>query len=190
MAQDPLFDPPPARLPRHLHDRVFGELPALVARCLDVPEVAAAVRPLLAAGWRPAQLGARVGALPGSPEPVDAVVALLCSLAARDSPQVRWERERAARLAAAEPTGAGAPGAPDGSGSRPASDQARAHWIAEARRSLGLAARPRPVPSPRPGPRCACCHDEGSFFVTRDVRLCAGCVSLLGSGRARLAVGA
>lgn len=197
MGQDPLFDPPPDRLPRRLHAQVFGELPVLLARSLDVPEVAAVVRPLLAAGWRPPQLGARVGALPPSEDPVAAVVAFLHGLGQRASPQVAWQHERAerARVAVhvAEVIGAGSPEVDAGTGAgqqKVASEQSRAHWIAEARRSLGLPARHRPVPPPRPAPRCASCRDEGSFFVTREVRLCAGCVSMLGTGRARVAVGA
>ena len=180
MGQDPLFDPPPDLLGRRLHAEVFGNLPALLARELDVREVAAAVRPLLARGWRPAQLGARVGALPAPADPVPAVVAFLEELLARRSPQESWQQDRAERAAArAEPDGP-----------PPASDEVRAHWVAEARRVLGTVARPHPQQPARPAPTCSSCAGEGAFFVTRTVRLCTACVELLDSGRARLAVGA
>ena len=180
MGQDPLFDPPPDLLGRRLHAEVFGNLPALLARELDVREVAAAVRPLLARGWRPAQLGARVGALPAPADPVPAVVAFLEELLARRSPQEAWQQDRAARASAA--TEADDP--------PPASDDVRAHWVAEARRVLGTPVRPHPQRPARPTPTCSSCNGEGAFFVTRTVRLCTVCVELLDSGRARLAVGA
>lgn len=177
----PLFDVPADLLGPRMHAAVFGELSTMTARALDVPEVAAAVRPLLARGWRPAQLGARVGALPASDDPAASAVALLESLLERSSPAETAARERAERLQRRtrdddQPV---------------ASEESRARWVAEARRSLGRPAPPRarsvPGPSARP---CASCGAEGGFFVTREVRLCAGCVELLGSGRARLAVGA
>jgi hypothetical protein len=179
MPQSPLFDPPRDRLGARLHEQVFGSLPRSTARALDVPEVAGAVRPLLARGWRPAQLAARVGALPAPADPVPAVVAFLEQLLARSSPQEAWEAEQAVRAAerAREADSAG----------EVASEASRAHWVAEARRTLGLPARPRPVPAPRAAPTCASCRGEGEFFVTRQVRLCGGCVALLASGRASLA---
>lgn len=180
MGQDPLFDPPEDLLGRRLHTEVFGSLPALLARELDAREVAAAVRPLLARGWRPAQLGARVGALPSPADPVPAVVAFLQELLARRSPQEAWQQDRADRAAAAE----------HADGPPPASDEVRAHWVAEARRALGAAARPRPQQPAPPAPTCSSCTGEGAFFVTRTVRLCTVCVELLESGRARLAVSA
>ena len=179
MAQNPLFDPPRDRLGVRLHEQVFGALPASTARALDVPEVAAAVRRLLERGWRPAQLAARVGALPAAPDPVPAVTAFLEQLLDRDSPSTAWAREQAERdreRAERRP----APG-------DVASEAARAHWVAEARRTLGLPARPRPVPAPRQAPPCSSCSGDGEFFVTRQVRLCGHCVELLASGRARLA---
>jgi len=182
MAQDPLFDPPQDRLGKRLHDEVFGALPALLARTLDVPEVAEAVRPLLARGWRPAQLGARVGALPAPTEPVPAVVAFLEQLLERDCPAQAWERERAER--AREAAAAQDPHR------QVASDEVRAHWVAEARRALGVQG-PRPTAAPvRSAPVCAACRGEGAFFVTRQVRLCRACVELLGSGRAHVALSA
>ena len=182
MAQDPLFDPPRDRLGRRLHDEVFGALPALLGRALDVPEVAAAVRPLLARGWRPAQLGARVGALPEPSDPVPAVVAFLEQLLERECPEQAWQRERAER--------ARAHAASTDPGHVVASDEARAHWVAEARRALGVPAPGRRPPTPRAAPVCAACCGEGAFFVTREVRLCRSCVEMLGSGRAHLAVSA
>lgn len=182
MGQTPLFDPPPDRLGARLHQEVFGVLPAATARALDVPEVAAAVRPLLAAGWRPAQLAARVGAVPAAPDPLVAVVAFLIALQERDCPQRVWERERAERDRERA--------ARDQQGRAAASDAARAHWAAEARRTLGLPARACPAPAARPAPVCSSCRGAGEFFVTRQVRLCSACVALLGSGRARLAASA
>ncbi len=178
MGQSPLFEAPPDRFGARLHDELFGALPAATGRQLDVPEVAAAVRPLLAAGWRPAQLAARVGALPAADDPVVAVVAFLEQLLERDCPQHVWERERADRERERA-----VPKQED----RPvASEASRAHWVAEARRSLGLPARTRAVGPVRPMPACASCGAHSEFFVTRQVRLCTGCVTLLGSGRARL----
>ena len=174
-----MFDAPPDRLGPRLHEQVFGQLPALLARSLDVPEVAAAVRPLLQRGWRPAQLGARVGALPAAADPVPAVVAFLEQLLERTSPQEAWQRERAERARAAEA---------EDDGRQVASDEVRAHWVAQARRSLGMPPSRPPAP-PRAVERvCATCSGEGAFFVTRHVRLCEACVELLRSGRARLAV--
>lgn len=177
---DGLFEAPAARLGRRLHDAVFDPLPAAFARACDVPEVAAAVRPLLARGWRPAQLSARLGALPEPPgDPVPAVVAFLGQLLERSSPQEAFDREQAER--AARP-------APDGP--PPATDAERERWVAQARRSLGLPQRPRAVAPLRTERSCASCSGEATFFVTREVRLCEACVSLLSSGRARLAVSA
>ena len=178
MAQSPLFDPPRDRLGARLHREVFGALPTTTARALDVPEVAAAVRPLLAGGWRPAQLGARVGALPAADDPVPGVTAFLVALRERDCPAHLWEREQAARRAERD-----ARQLEQGV----ASEESRARWAAEARRTLGLPARPRSAPTPRPCATCASCGSSGDFFVTRQVRLCRGCVDLLGSGRVRLA---
>lgn len=181
MGQDPLFDPPTDRLARALHEQVFGALPTALARALDVPEVAHAVRPLLTGGWRPAQLAARVGALPEPEHPVPAVKAFLTELVQRASPEQAWQRERSER---ARPSG-------HCDEHLPASDEVREHYVAQARRALG--ARPptaRPSADVRLGPVCASCGQQAGFFVTRQVRLCAGCVELLGTGRARLSVGA
>lgn len=183
--QTPLFEPPAGRLTRAQHEDLFGHLPWRDAQALHVPEVAAAVRPLLARGWRPAQLAARVGALPAAGDPsatLTSVVAFLQVLIERDSPAVEHaavrtarDRERQERQAAEEPV---------------ASDEVKAHWVAHARRSLGLPPRPRSVPAAPASPACASCLGEGSFFVTREVRLCGACVELLRTGRARLALGA
>lgn len=174
---DPLFEVPHDRLGARLHEEVFGQLPAGTARALDLPEVAAAVRPLLAAGWRPAQLAARVGALPAG-DPVPVVLAFLQQLRERDSPQRQWEREQAERereqTARREQAG------------RAASEESRARWAAEARAALGLPPRPRAVPPSRPTASCASCGGRADFFVTRQVRLCECCVQALGSGSVQL----
>lgn len=180
MGQDPLLDRPRARLGAALHDEVFGGLPALTARVLDEADVAAAVRVLLDAGWRPAQIGLRVGALPAAPDPVASVLVLLRQLAEAESPQQVWQRQRAEQAR---------PQATD-DGHRVATDEERARWVAEARRSLGVPLRRRPEPAAEPVRRCASCTGEGTFFVTRTVRLCGACVALLDSGRVRLAAGA
>lgn len=180
MAQTPLFDAPHDRLGARLHGEVFGALPSCTARALDLPEVASVVRPLLDRGWRPAQLAARVGALPASAEPVSGVVAFLEQLAERDSPQQRWERERTERGQAVM----------EREGRPVACEASRLHWAAEARRTLGLPPRVRAAPVTRPLPLCAACGAEADFFVTRQVRLCAACVALLGSGRAQLTASA
>lgn len=180
MGQDPLLARPRARLGARLHDEVFGGLPALTARALDEPEVAAAVRALLDRGWRPAQLGARVGALPAAEDPVGLVLALLWRLREAESPQQAWERQQAERTQ--QPA--------EGDGHRVASDEERAHWVAEARRAIGMPPRRRCEPAPEVVRRCACCAGEGTFFVTRTVRLCGACVAVLESGRGRLAAGA
>ena len=181
----PLFEAPGGRLGRRTHEAVFGLLPASTAHALDDPAVAAAVRPLLDRGWRPAQLAARVGALPPAGDPaaaVAAVTAFLGQLLERDSPQQARDRERAQRARAAAERASSAPA--------PASEEAKAHWVAQARRSLGLPPRAVAPAVAAPVRACASCPGEGTFFVTRQVRLCGACVELLGSGRARLAVGA
>lgn len=180
---DGLFEPPADRLGRRLHGAVFDPLPSALGRACDTPEVAAAVRPLLARGWRPAQLSARLGALPDPPgDPVPAVVAFLGQLLERTSPQEAFDRERAERERERAEQAERAP--------VPASDAERERWVAQARRSLGMTGRPRPVPALPRARACASCPGEGSFFVTKEVRLCGACVQLLQSGRARLAVSA
>jgi hypothetical protein len=192
-AADTLFEPPADRLGARLHEEVFGALPVSVGRALDVPQVASAVRLLLAARWRPAQLAARVGALPASADPVAAVTAFLEALRERDCPQELWERERAARREEQARR--------QEDGHAVASEQSRARWVAQARRALGQQApgrqgtgppplgpgtRSRIATVPRPTATCASCHRPAAFFVTRQVRLCTGCVELLGSGRGQL----
>ena len=180
MGQDPLLDRPRARLGAALHDEVFGGLPALTARALDDADVAAAVRALLDVGWRPVQVGARVGALPAADDPLGPVLALLRQLADTESPQRAWERQRAEQARQQ---------APD-DGHRVATDEERARWVAEARRSLGMPPRRPTAPPAEVVRRCASCGGDGTYFVTRTVRLCGGCVALLDSGRGRLAAGA
>lgn len=175
-----LFEAPRDRLGSRTHDEVFGGLPPATCRALDRPEVAEAVRALLGHGWRPAQIGARVGALPAADEPLPAVLAFLESLLERDNPQRAWA-ERAARLRP-DPT---VPPTP------PASTEVRERWAAHARAALSGSSRGIARAVPRaPARVCAACGGEGAFFVTVDVRLCSDCVGLLSTGRARLAVGA
>lgn len=176
--QEPaLFSVPADRLGQRLHTAVFGALPSATARALDVPGVAQVVRPLLDAGWRPAQLAARVGALPAAGDPVHVVVEFLTRLRERDSPQQTWERERAAR----ERTRA------DQARTDVASPAASASWAAQVRRDLGLRPRVRPEVAVRSTPPCSACQAPSQFFVTRQVRLCDGCVTRLAAGSVHLA---
>ncbi len=168
----------PARFP--LAAAVSVDLPSEVVHALVGPEVEHAVQPLLAAGWRPAQLQARIGALPASGDPRAAVLTLLQELSAKESPARRWARERAQRVRERDPAA---------SGERATAAQ-RDHWIAVARRSLGAPARRAPAPPVRCVPPCASCGDAGTFFVRRGVRLCAGCVGRLETGEVRGGSGA
>lgn len=174
----PLFDTPRDKLGARLHSAVFGALPSATAHLLEDPDVAAAVRPLLARGWRPAQLAARVGALPAAADPVVAVIGLLERLAQRSCPQQAWDLERADREREARERRQ--------DGHVAASDQARAHGLAQARSALGRPSHPQRQPPARPAAMCASCHGPGEFFVTRQVRLCASCVELLRSGEVHL----
>ena len=170
-----LFDLP-SRLPRPVHLAVFGELPTSLSEALDAPEVAAAVRPLLEAGWRPGQLASRVGALPAAPDPGAAVLGLLRSLAGQPTPDQVWAAERADRQALRSLSTV----------EQPASEESRERWIAQIRSGLSGPRSVRPGPAVRIRPACALCGQSGTFFVTHQVRLCVPCVEVLATGSARL----
>lgn len=147
-------------------DDVLARLPGRLARTLAAPELHEAVQDLLDAGWWPAHLAVRLSAAALEPQ-VGALRALLLELAAEEPPArpaPRW-RPPARRVA---------------------TEAQREHWVAEARRQLkGLPAPKRPE-YVRPRARCAGCGGESSYFVTRDVRLCAPCTDGLATGRLRV----
>ena len=74
----------------------------------------------------------------------------------------------------------------DASFEQPASDENRQRWIQQIRAEMGTPRATKKKQPPRVRPACALCNAEGSYFVTREVRLCDGCVALLGSGAATL----
>ncbi len=161
-----------------LHEQVFGQLPAQLARRLDEPQVATVVAALVEDGWRPAQLAARVAVLPVTSNQTGQVLDFLRALLGEQSPRSRVEQERRMRQQAAEVARALAP--------QPASPQSREHWLAEARRGLKGLPRRTAAPVSRIRPSCALCAAEASFFVTHEVHLCRPCVQVLGTGKARL----
>ena len=163
------------------HSDVFSHLPVALMRELDTAAVAEALEALVAAGWRTGQLRSRVGseASQGSHERDAAhLTALLHALREQTPPDVAHaravdERERArAEARAQEPT--------------PASPEVRDRALAQIRAGLKGAPSRRSQPEPRTRPACSLCGGEGSFFVTRDVRLCRRCVAVLATGEARL----
>ena len=193
----------PYRLTRDVHAAVFGALPASLARALDTPEVAAAVTALLAAGWWPGEVGARVDALPAGKEPAVEVLALLRTLRFLQVP----DRQAAARkanqqsvqqatpvAAAQHPTATSTatptttpmatPMASTTAAEQPASKESRERWLTQIRHELRAPRRPRPVPSVRVRRACAVCGEPGELFVTRAVRLCVPCVAGLEAGLA------
>ena len=163
------------------HADVFSHLPALLMRELDTADVAGVLAELVAAGWRAGQLRSRVGAEPsqGSVER-DAAHLLELLRALRDQPcpdqlhareveereqRRQWEQEHAPR---------------------PASPEVRAAHIAQMRAGLKGVPTRRASREPRTRPECSLCDAESAYFVTREVHLCARCVDVLASGRARL----
>jgi hypothetical protein len=169
----------PSRSP--VHADVFSHLPVLLMRALDTDETAALVDDLLAAGWRPGQLRHRVGAEParGSVEGDAAgVLELLRALHDVEPPDAAHAREVQRRRLDREHADALAP--------PPASPEVRAAAIAQIRSGLKGAPRRRPEPVPRTRPACSLCAGEGRYFVTRDVHLCARCVEVMATGRARI----
>jgi len=162
------------------HKAVFGGLPSSLSQSLRTPEVGDLVLQLLDAGWRKGQLAGRVEALPAGEDPVAKVTRFLRHLLDELPPDARWREEQVRRERAAEAARAQEP--------EPASEESRQQWVAQIRAEL---ARPRVVQPSRPlrvRPSCALCGEESSFFVTKQVRLCDTCVSLLAQGGVRLAV--
>jgi hypothetical protein len=168
-----LFDLPPQRLDQDTHDAVFGELPVPLAHDLHTPEVGDLVLQLLDRGWRAGQVAARVGAMPAGPDPVADVLGLLRGFLDQVPPDARWRQEKAERdelrrsQAALE---------------QPASEESRQRWIQQIRSELGGPRRTPRGPVQRVRPGCALCGADGVYFVTREVRLCTACVTLLGTG--------
>ena len=176
---DELFDLPPQpgqRLDDETHRGVFGDLPARLATALHTPEIGDLVLQLLDGGWRQGQLAARIGAMPAGNDPVADITALLQGFLEQVPPDARWreekrERELTRQRAAFE---------------QPASDESRQAWIARIRDDLG-ARRPGPrEPVRRTRPACSLCGQESTYFVTREVRLCDGCVEQLSTGALQL----
>jgi hypothetical protein len=156
---------------------VFGQLRLAVARELDTDDVSSLLDDLISRGWRPWQLRHRVGTLPTQPtsaQDAEVITALLRQLREEQSPQARYDEERARRERERADAARDAP--------VPAVPDVRDRWIAVIRG--GLKGRPRVVtPSPmRVRPDCAVCQGESDFFVRRDVHLCARCVDLLAAG--------
>src|SRR3954447_14014907 len=175
-----LFDLPPTpgqRLDAETHAAVFGELPSSLAHDLHTPEIGDLVLQLLDRGWRQGQLAARVGALPAGPEPVASITALLEGFLDQVPPDARWQEEKREREALLRSSA---------ELEQPASEESRQAWLAQIREELGPRQSPRREPVRRTRPPCARCGRESSYFVTREVRLCDGCVDELGSGALRL----
>jgi hypothetical protein len=175
-----LFDLPPQRLDAETHAAVFGELPSALAASLHTAEVGDLVLQLLDKGWRRGQLAARIGALPAGRDPEADIHALVVGFLEQVPPDARWREEKAQRdrdRAAARSSA---------QVEEPASEQSRAAWIERIRTDLGTPRSSQPKPVRRVRPPCALCEAESSFFVTKEVRLCDGCVVLLSTGAVRL----
>ena len=156
---------------------VFGQLRVAVSRELDTEEVTALLDELISRGWRPWQLRHRVGSLPiqaTSVQDAEVITAHLRQLLDEQSPQARYDEEKARLRQERETAAKDAP--------VPADPADRDRWIAVIRGNLK--GRPRVVtPAPlRVRPDCALCQGESDFFVRRDVHLCARCVDLLAAG--------
>ena len=161
---------------------VVRDLPALLVRALDTARAGEEVDALVAAGWRPGQLGARIGAAPslGSLDrDAEQVLQVLRALRDETPPDVAHARELERRRRDREDEQARAP--------QPASPEVRRRSAARIRAELGLVPH-RPLPAePRTRPACSLCDGEGSFFVSPEVHLCPRCVAVLATGGARLA---
>jgi hypothetical protein len=171
-----LFDLPGQRLDQATHDAVFGELPSVLAADLHSPEVGDLVLQLLDRGWRAGQLASRVQAMPAGRDPVADVQVLLRGFLEQVPPDARWREEKAQREAARS----------SARFEEPASEESRQRWIAEIRSGLSGPRVARKEPLVRIRPACSLCGAESEFFVTREVRLCGGCVDLLSSGAVTL----
>lgn len=162
-------------------DDVVRSLPALLVRALDTGSVAAEVDALVAAGWRPGQLGARIGRAPsqgGVDRDAEQVLTVLRALRDELPPDVAHAREVERRRRQQQDERARAP--------RPASYEVRQRSVERIRGELGLRRRRAVPPEPRTRPSCSLCPGEGSVFVSPEVRLCRRCVAVLASGEARL----
>ncbi len=165
-----------SRLTHDQHAAVFRGLPSRLSSALADAKTAELVRPLLARGWRPGQIAARVGAAPAPADGADAiggVHALLQMLQAEATPADRVARERAARVPVQPAPAAAAP-------------EVKRRYVAQIRRQLGLTPHHSAEPPPQPVRRCVLCDQASGYFVTHEVRLCPACVQVLASGRARL----
>jgi hypothetical protein len=174
-----LFDLPPQpgqRLDPETHQAVFGDLPASLAAALHTPEIGELVLQLLDAGWRRGQLAARIGALPAGPAPHDQISALLTGFLDQVPPDARWRQEKAEREQAQAPA----------TYEEPATEESRQAWLSQIRADLGVRKGPARAPLRRVRPPCSICGVESSFFVTKDVRLCDGCVEQLSTGAVQL----
>ena len=171
-----LFDLPPQRLSQDTHDAVFGELPFTLSLDLHTPEIGDLVLQLLDKGWRAGQIAARVGAMAAGRDPVADVEVLLTGFLQQVPPDARWREEKAQRDLERSTTAF----------ESPASAESRARWIQQIRAEIGGPRRAPRAPAVRVRPACALCGAEGDYFVTREVRLCQACVTLLGSGEAKL----
>ncbi len=159
------------------HKAVFGELPSSLQAHLRTAEAADLVVQLLDAGWRRGQLAARLGAMPAGNEPLEDVLRLLRGFLDQLPPDARWREEKAqresVRASQAEVEG-------------PASEESKQRWVSQIRAELAV---PRPIRTAEPvrlHRQCTLCGEEGTFFVTREVRLCETCVGLLQAGAVRL----
>lgn len=182
-----LFDLPPspppratspdsARLDKDTHTAVFGDLPTSLAAALHTAELGDLVLQLLDGGWRPGQLAARIGALPAGRDPESDITTLLAGFLEQVPPDARWRQEKAERAADQRACVA----------EQPASEESRQGWIQQIRTELGAPRTTRREPPKRSRPACALCGGQSTFFVTKEVRLCDGCVVLLSTGAVRL----
>ncbi len=169
-------EPPVQPLDAATQLAVFGDLPASLARNLHTPEVGDLVLQLLDKGWRSGQVADRVGKHPVERDAVAGVVSLLTQLLRETPPDARWRAEKQQRAQAVSWTQA----------PEPASEQSRQEWIAQIRTELGAPKREARPPLRAVRPPCALCAGESTYFVTHEVRLCEGCVVLLGTGAVRL----
>lgn len=159
------------------HKAVFGELPSSLQADLRTAEVGDLVLQLLDAGWRKGQLAARLGAMPAGTDPVQDVTRLLQGFLDQLPPDARWREEKASRDALR---------ASSAQAEQPASEESKQKWVAQIRAELAV---PRPTRTAEPvrlHRECTLCGEEGTFFVTREVRLCQTCVGLLQAGAVRL----